>query len=105
MAAYSRDGFDFEIFTAEKGAFVDEEGRPFQPAAFKIRGKGDSVYCQFVTEKSTGWTLLDESKSETAIKLKKAVASYSQEYSTDQILDGNSPMYMRPSPSKGCSIS
>lgn len=82
------EGFDFEIYSADEGDFMDAEGNPIQPAAFKIRGKGDSVYCQFVTEKSTGWTLLDESKLETAIKLKKAIASYSQEYSTDQILDG-----------------
>ena len=82
------EGFDFEIYSADEGYFMDAEGNPIQPAAFKIRGKGDSVYCQFVTEKSTGWTLLDESKLETAIKLKKAIASYSQEYSTDLILDG-----------------
>ncbi len=88
------EDFDFEIYSADEiypadeGDFMDAEGNPIQPAAFKIRGKGDSVYCQFVTEKSTGWTLLDEPKSKTAIKLKKAIASYSQEYSTDQILDG-----------------
>lgn len=82
------EGFDFEIYSADEGDFMDAEGNPIQPAAFKIRGKGDSVYCQFVTEKSTGWTLLDEPKSKTAIKLKKAIASYSQEFSTDQILDG-----------------
>ncbi len=82
------EDFDFEIYSADEGDFMDAEGNPIQPAAFKIRGKGNSIYCQFVTEKSTGWTLLDEPKSKTAIKLKKAIASYSQEYSTDQILDG-----------------
>lgn len=82
------EDFDFEIYSADEGDFMDAEGNPIQPAAFKIRGKGDSIYCQFVTEKSTGWTLLDEPKSKTAIKLKKAIASYSQEFSTDQILDG-----------------
>lgn len=82
------EDFDFEIYSADEGDFVNVDGKPIQPAPFKIRGKGDSIYCQFVTEKSTGWTLLDEPKSKTAIKLKKAIASYSQEFSTDQFLDG-----------------
>ncbi|PWJ65569.1 MULTISPECIES: hypothetical protein [unclassified Fibrobacter] len=82
------EGFDFEIYLADVGAFMDEEGMPIQPGPFKIRGKGDSVYCHFVTEKSTDWTLLDESKTSVAIKLKKAIASYRQEFSADEILDG-----------------
>lgn len=96
------EGFDFEIYSADEGDFMDAEGNPIQPAAFKIRGKGDSVYCRIVSENSTDWALMDEQKTAMAFKLKKAVASYSQEYSTDQILDGNSPMYTRPLPSKEC---
>jgi|GEM_PF-4654552 len=82
------DGYDFEMITTDYGEFMDGEGNPIQPASFKIRGKGKSVYSRFVTEKNSDWTLMDESNATIALKLKKAVAAYSQEYSDADVLDG-----------------
>ncbi len=101
--AASQDA-DYEMFLSESVAWGDD----FKTVSF--REKNDSVFFKFTYNmcddtdydyakwklksqrgvSSDGkWILLDSKKSAVVRKLKKSVENYSQELSTDDVLDGN----------------
>ena len=101
--ATSQDA-DYEMFLSESNAWGDDSKAVF------FREKNDSVFCKFTYNMCANtdydydepklkiqfggasdgkWILMDSEKSVVVRKLKKSIEDYSQELSTDDVLDGD----------------